>query len=267
MLLFFYCTLQLYATKFASIISKIQLLQTDHQLTRAVDDFSSMSNRAMVLYDDFLDTLNRALEAENRGASTSRLQGNGRSGYVNGSGFDGTVPYLQRSNDSGGGWETDLHRFRQSTSGRAYGDYPIELEDGSDSAYGNNGYRQPSGSLSPPKPTDSLNFHRSSIPSGRGSPGRYGRNTYDESPRTSYSNAPLSSSGTYARTIPVPRSSPSKVGSKMWGSDTPLAKKGKVLEVSEGNWCCAVCLYTENTNNAPFCKVCDSQNYTIKKVT
>jgi hypothetical protein len=191
MLLFFYCTLQLYATKFASIISKIQLLQTDHQLTRAVDDFSSMSNRAMVLYDDFLDTLNRALEAENRGASTSRLQGNGRSGYVNGSGFDGTVPYLQRSNDSGGGWETDLHRFRQSTSGRAYGDYPIELEDGSDSAYGNNGYRQPSGSLSPPKPTDSLNFHRSSIPSGRGSPGRYGRNTYDESPRTSYSNAPL----------------------------------------------------------------------------
>jgi hypothetical protein len=31
--------------KFATIISKLQLLQTDHQLTRAIDDFSSMSNR------------------------------------------------------------------------------------------------------------------------------------------------------------------------------------------------------------------------------
>jgi uncharacterized paraquat-inducible protein A len=53
----------------------------------------------------------------------------------------------------------------------------------------------------------------------------------------------------------------------MWGSDTPLAKKGKVLNVGDGNWCCAVCLYTENSLNAQVCAVCDSPNYTIRKVS
>jgi Ca2+-binding EF-hand superfamily protein len=32
-------------TRFAAVIAKLQLLQTDHQLSRAIDDFSSISNR------------------------------------------------------------------------------------------------------------------------------------------------------------------------------------------------------------------------------
>ena len=51
----------------------------------------------------------------------------------------------------------------------------------------------------------------------------------------------------------------------MWGSHTPLAKKGKALEMGDGHWCCAVCLYVENPSSAQTCAVCDSPNYTIRK--
>jgi uncharacterized paraquat-inducible protein A len=87
---------------------------------------------------------------------------------------------------------------------------------------------------------------------GAHSPSRYHRSD-DASPRTSYQ-----------RTLSV--TSPSKVGSKMWGSHTPLAKKGKALEMGDGHWCCAVCLYVENPSSAQTCAVCDSPNYTIRKV-
>lgn len=51
----------------------------------------------------------------------------------------------------------------------------------------------------------------------------------------------------------------------MWGSDTPLARKGKVPHLGDDKWCCAVCLYVENPANAENCLVCDSPNYTVRK--
>lgn len=211
---------------------------------------------ALVLYEDFLDTLDRAAGADGRVSLSASLRQstNGGVGFVNGSGYDGLRgSHSNNDHGTGGGWDEDLRRFRQSNSSYHPGDYPIELEDGSDSAYG--GYGGGGMSLSPPKPSDSLSFSRGGAVRGHGSPSRYHQSYSSESPRSSFQ-----------RTIPVPKSSPSKVGSKMWGSDTPLAKKGKVVNVGEGNWCCAVCLYTENTTQASACAVCDSPNYTIRKV-
>ena len=64
----------------------------------------------------------------------------------------------------------------------------------------------------------------------------------------------------------------SRVGTIMWGNESPLADKGKLPRSSWGDpesdrWCCAVCMYTENLRNATKCGVCDSVNYTIKKVS
>lgn len=235
------------------MISKLQLLQTDHQLTRAIDDFSSMSNRALVLYEDFLDSLERAANAEGRVSLSASLRRSSSGGYVNGSGYDGLRGSVG-SND-GGGWEDELRKFRQSTTQQQsrYGDYPIELEEGSDSAYGGMGAL--GGPLSPPKVADSLTFSRVGSLRGNQSPSRYHRSGDDTSPRSSYQ-----------RSIAHPSTSPSKVGSKMWGSHTPLARKGNVLNAGEGNWCCAVCLYVENPTTSQTCAVCDSPNYTIRKV-
>ena len=83
-----------------------------------------------------------------------------------------------------------------------------------------------------------------------------------------YSNAgmmPFSPHNSYQRTLPVPHASPSKVGSKLWGSQTPLSKKGMIENRNPEKWCCAVCLYVENPKDVPACLVCDAPNYTTKK--
>ena len=207
-----------------------------------------VSCSALVLYEDFLDTLERAANAEGRvslSASMRRSSSNG--GFVNGAGFDG----LRGSVTGNDGWDEDIRRFRQSNTG--HWDYPIELEEGSESAYGPGGSIAP---LSPPKVSDSLTFSRiGGLAGGARSPTRYHRSSEDISPRSSYQ-----------RTLSIPKSSPSKVGSKMWGSDTPLARKGKVVSVGEDLWCCAVCLYVENSIHSQTCAVCDSPNYTVRKV-
>ena len=85
-------------------------------------------------------------------------------------------------------------------------------------------------------------------------------------------NAPSPSRGSGAPTPrsssrAAPRSPPSKVGAAMWGSDTPLANKGQPPRIDDGKkWCCAVCYYTENSNNSAQCELCDSQNYNKNKV-
>mmetsp|Transcript_5990 Transcript_5990/g.13088 ORF Transcript_5990/g.13088 Transcript_5990/m.13088 type:complete len:174 (+) Transcript_5990:3-524(+) len=111
----------------------------------------------------------------------------------------------------------------------------IELEDGS-----------VGGSLSPPK--------------GTRSPPRYApvRNSYSN-------NSDGSLTPRTSRSIPAPRTSPRKVGVKMWGNDTPLAKKGKPLNVGPDRWLCGICNYCENATDAPLCAMCDSPNYNIRK--
>jgi len=256
----------LWTNKFAAVVSKLQLLQTDHQLTRAIDDFSSITNRAMVLYEDFLDALERALAAEGRVSLSGSLRNNYNSGYVNGAGYDGlsTGAGMRTSNER---WEDDLStrtRYAGPASsssyygggGRggppssSYWDYPNELEEGSAGG----------GSLSPPRVSDSLNLPRSSR-----SPGRYRGAAGVSSSFEGADNNSFTPRGSFSRSIPMPKASPSKVGAKMWGSDTPLPRKGTAPKVGEGNWCCAVCLYTENPMQATSCAVCDSPNYNLRK--
>jgi len=213
---------------------------------------------AVVLYEDFLDALERATAAEGKVSLSASLR-HSTTGFVNGSGFDGlrsSANNNTHSNNSNEGWEDDLKQFRRSVApANHYNDYPVELEEGSDSAYGMSGTGMLA--LSPPKVSDSLSFSRNMGGARMSSPSRYHRSSVDDSPRGSYA---------YKSSILPARSSPSKVGSKMWGSDTPLAKKGKALNVGEGNWCCAVCLYVENSVNSATCAVCDSPNYTVRKV-
>ena len=120
--------------------------------------------------------------------------------------------------------------------------------------------------LSPPKVSDSLSLRRSGH--GFGSAPVSPRSSYDRgfmSPgRGRSASNPVSTS---RESIQVPRTSPSKVGTKMWGNETPLARKGRVPSVDDdGKWCCAVCLYVENPLSAERCLVCDSPNYSLQKV-
>ena len=125
----------------------------------------------MIMYEDFLDTIEDALanEGSRVGLSISTID-NIRSGYnnnnninnntlklgyVDGSGYDG----LRMSHNTIENWDdvdniNANDRFRRS-GGRQW-EPPIELEEGSDSMYYGN-YRS---SLSPPKPAgrSSLDF-------------------------------------------------------------------------------------------------------------
>jgi len=233
--------------QFSSIITKLRLLHTDHQLSKAADDFSNVSNRSMIMYEDFLDAIEYALANEGRMSLSSSDMRTGHTlklGYVDGSGYDG----LRMSHNSNENWDEydsinpneSLHqRFRRS-GGRQW-EPPIELEEGSDSVYNRNS------SLSPPKPAG-----RSSL-------------EFASSSRYNNSGGMLSPHSSYQRTLPVPHASPSKVGSRLWGSQTPLSKKGKIENRNPEKWCCAVCLYVENPKDASVCLVCDAPNYTTRK--
>lgn len=216
----------------------------------------------MVSYFDFLEALDRAIASEGRiGLGYSLSNG---TGYVNGNGYDGVrgsydSNYGGRGNDVQGSVYDSLNRFRNNLAGGNYNDGFDDLSDGGFSSYNqSNAY---GGNLSPPKVTDSLHFPAARGRGGSGSPSRYhryGSNSYDEgiTPRTSYNSS-----------IAAPRASPSKVGSKMWGSETPLSRKGKALKVGDDKWCCPVCLYVENPISAPVCAVCDTPNYNNRKVS
>eukprot|EP01036_Dinobryon_divergens_P023157 gene23157-31476_t len=255
--------------QFKQIVSKLQLLQSEVQLSKAVEDCLSLSNKAMVVYDDFCNFLELAAD-DNRNLRVS----------VDGSGYDGVALRQSRSNlgytstagmrgtnilFAGGDSDGPGDPFNRTTFSARSQLYPNELEEGSDYMPGSNSVQRSGrlgvGTLSPPKLTDSFNqsFRQQRWTSGTGNmntPSRY-----------------LNSSG-YAesiaefsprRSVSVPPISPSKAGSKMWGNRTPLSKKGHALKVDSNKWCCTVCMYVENPKDAQNCIVCDSPNYNANK--
>ena len=238
---------------------KLQLLQTEHQLTKAVEDFSSINNRSYIMYEDFCTALDRSLAA----AGNLRRS---RQTTVNGSGYDG---FRQGRDESLYGNDNDeptnvydsLQRFKfdNGMSPAVARDYPNDLEDGSDSLFNR---------LNPPKVADSYSLNRNGIAS---SPTRYANNRnstsiYGNTSSRTGSYDALDSPRRSTSSIQAPRTSPSKVGQKMWGSHTPLNKKGNALKVGEDKWCCVVCLYVENPNSRKTCAVCDAPNYNADKV-
>jgi hypothetical protein len=172
-------------------------------------------------------------------------------GIADGDGFDGWVE-RQQSDDY-----YDRNNSRPSSRGR----FSERDEEGAFRDY----------ALSPPKVTDSVHLNRRYQNQGGGPQSPRGSWNGNLSPRGSYDSFRASGGGNRSsrdgNTIQVPRTSPSKMGTKVWGNETPLAKKGKLPILEDDNkWCCAVCLYVENPLTAEKCLVCDSVNYANRKV-
>jgi hypothetical protein len=95
---------------------------------------------------------------------------------------------------------------------------------------------------------------------------RYGNSVTDSQDSTLRGSRYRSPSPSPAARRPQsPRSPPGKVGAAMWGSDTPLDRKGKAPILDHNHWLCPVCYYTENSNSLSKCEVCDSANPSSQK--
>jgi hypothetical protein len=239
--------------------------------------FKTSSNHNNFVYGSGYDGLNRNSNNFNNNYSNNNNNNNDDNNYFNSNNNNNNFNTTNASNS--------LNRFRNSLTRQNFNKtnnfspYPLELEDGSiDDYYQQQQLQQQQlqRSLSPPKLTDSIN-NNSFIALNRTRNNNYnnhattspyrnrGNNYNSNNDRDLYStNSNLNTSR--ISTMELPRSSPSKIGSKMWGTDTPLNKKGESLWVDHNKWCCAVCLYCENLNNVLNCVVCDSPNYNLRKV-
>jgi hypothetical protein len=95
---------------------------------------------------------------------------------------------------------------------------------------------------------------------------RYGNSVSDSQDSTLRGSRYRSPSPSPAPRRPQsPRSPPGKVGAAMWGSDTPLDRKGKAPVLDNNHWLCPVCYYTENLKSFSKCEVCDSANPSSQK--
>jgi Ca2+-binding EF-hand superfamily protein len=243
--------------KFREVIERLQLLQTEYQLHKALEDFKSIHNPNLIMYEDFCHAIEMLVDRQPRFEQTQ--YGPRRSSISRDN--QPIVDDQQRWKDA----YENLNRFRSSqgfdrgsfdrttTSNRNDRQYPIDLDDDSSA------WNRTTDNLGPPKLTDS--FSASSR-----SPFRYrsssGHGDDISNPLGSTSKLRSSSSA-----VALPRSSPSKVGAKIWGSHTSLERKGQAPRVDESCWCCAVCLYVENPNNSNVCLICNSPNYSVMKVT
>jgi hypothetical protein len=143
-------------------------------------------------------------------------------------------------------------RDRYQNNGSDVDDYS---ERGRDRYGDKRGDRYLRGSLSPPKVTDSSSFHsmsRTSQPVG----GAAGAGHL----------SPIRNRQSQSQQFLAPKTSPSRVGTLLWGSHTPLSRKGEVPFIDEHTWCCAVCLYSENPSSAGQCVICDSVNHNTRQV-
>jgi hypothetical protein len=284
--------------KFREVLVKLNLLQTEYQINKAIDDFASLNDKSLVVYDNFLTVLHDYCSSMDSGFGyLSTTKSNPR--YVYGSGYDGLrtsteKERLYRSDDDVDAtlasnnvekWlragaspkqrkEFDeifdsLQRFKlqQSSVANGFRDFPNNLEDGS--------------YIPAPKVSESISLRGSNNrPPLSATSNRYNSNSAswdnDYGPtsptRRSNSNGRFSS---YDASSPLrndrsaspmlPRTSPSKVGTVVWGRDIPISQKGRIPKLDDGNWCCAVCLYIENPISSKACGVCDTPNYTLRK--
>jgi Ca2+-binding EF-hand superfamily protein len=281
---------QIPTLKFRDLLTRTQLLQTQHQLSKVLEDFAVVGQENYLSYDDFCHSLERASRDINNGSNnyysgiynsssnregrmTPRTNRGNQNQHLLGIAADNASdgPYFSTEEDdfhegfgSATGVRHSQQRFRQSTSelppsngnaaARRYQSQSsqfgtIELERGSVDY----------GMMSPPKVSDSYSGNYLAPSSARSS---YSQGGGGSSMR--YSTPTRSSRDGSNSSFNAPRTSPSKMGSKIWGSQTPLAKKGAVPQM-HNRWCCAVCLYTENPAEVENCTVCDSPNYAQRK--
>lgn len=230
----------------------------------------------MVMYEDFIETMEQAAAAlEGRNPRLSSVGTKLRNPYINGNGYDG----LNRTSNDGFGMMQSQQQRRGMTgrSLRQSGGFPSMGAPDDDSVresmqrfrrsvnvgktnYGGDDDSSYNRDLLPPKVTDSMTWN--GLGAGRGAvvnpqQPRYRSSAESDTARDSAAGLRYSSAGV---------ASPSRIGSKMWGSNTPLAKKGRAPRVGDDRWCCTVCMYMENPSHAKTCGVCDSPNYAVRKV-
>lgn len=191
----------------------------------------------MVCYEDFLDAVESAVE------SVTTI----REGMI-------APPRRSKSSRFDGTFSTDDSELRQSRSVN-----PFRMS--------NSGIKPPL-STSKYQDFDSEEEEFPTLKRGDAST-RYAASWNSRSLGDSFSQsrgAPLTPGRSSTSKLETPRSPPGKVGSSMWGSQTPLGKKGKPPRPGDGKWVCAVCYYTENSESSSTCDVCASANHHHDKV-
>ena len=239
--------------RFERIVRNLGLLMTENQLEQCIESFASLSDRyvlrmvfrasaltmfvrGMIAYEDFCEVLERAASEQQdvrEGLSPPPRRPLSRTwGSTDDFSFSrGATERQSRSFNS----ERKPPRPLLREPSRDFDDEDDEV-------------------LLPPKRLDSTSENP----------------RYAESPRESRNSAlgfsmrsssPLSTT----RSLETPRSPPRRVGASMWGSETPLGKKGLPPKSGDGKWCCAVCYYTENSPDSTVCEVCTSPNHHANK--
>eukprot|EP01035_Chromulina_nebulosa_P017447 gene17447-22999_t len=216
--------------KFRDVIERYQLLQTEYQLNKAIDDFTSLIDRSQIIYDDFCKTMERLAHQSEDSMDNRR--------YANGDGFDGNLS-LNKTNIS---IHDNIRKFRRSL--------PNEIDDDDDDDIWNRR------DLTPPKITDSVNMIGSTSPF--------------KSYESSYNNRSANRSNNMSQSLTYPRnrnrdSSPSKIGSRVWGTSTSIENKGIIPKINDNTWVCAVCYFIDNPKSSNACTVCDAPNYSVMK--
>ena len=265
--------------RFRELLQRLGLFGSEAHIDAAMEDFAALGQRNQICYDDFCRVLETA-EKENSTSSNARSRGGATGGIAMRSadgrdsrdrdafGTDQADRWFTRSSSPKSRRDFDVYdslssfknNQRENTRER---EIPIALDEGSDfdrgmpADYDDRGRElrdSRDSTLRPPKTTDSREFGRSlslRTPSNRYNTGSYG----------SAEDLRRSGRGLESPKVIPASTSPSRVGSKMWGSHTSLDMKGVTPRVEMGLWCCAVCLYTENSNSQDKCNICDSANY------
>jgi Ca2+-binding EF-hand superfamily protein len=283
---------QISASKFRDLLTRTQLLQTQHQLSKVLEDFAIVGQENYMSYEDFCQCLERASRDSNNGTYNNNDNNNSSSFHNSVTNRDGRMtPQTSRGNEnhhflgiaannlidgqnfsteeddfqegfgSNTGVRHSLQRFRQSVSELppSNGNSAVRRYQSQSSQFGTIELERGSadyGMMSPPKVFDSYSGNYLAPSSARSSysQGGGGNTMRYSTPTRSSRDGSFNASKT----------SPSKIGSKIWGNNTLLAKKGTVPQM-HNRWCCVVCLYTENPAEVENCVVCDSPNYSQRK--
>lgn len=219
---------------FRETVNRLRLLQSEYQVNHAVEDFACISDHSLVCYEDFVTELENKARADgsDMSSTTDSYPTLRRSRVVDGSGYDG----LRRSRDV----EPDVPEKWYSTPRSSLRD---SLERYDDEYL--------------PKPSESvvMRGRRPSNPKTWSISSDFRDDSRYRSPGRGF-NVPR-----------TPRSPPGKVGAVMWGSDTPIHRKGKAPVLEHDHWVCGVCYFTENRATSKNCEMCSSPNYSEQKVS
>eukprot|EP00607_Mallomonas_marina_P005816 CAMPEP_0182438276 /NCGR_PEP_ID=MMETSP1167-20130531/85644_1 /TAXON_ID=2988 /ORGANISM="Mallomonas Sp, Strain CCMP3275" /LENGTH=934 /DNA_ID=CAMNT_0024631551 /DNA_START=1 /DNA_END=2802 /DNA_ORIENTATION=- len=234
---------------FREIVLATQLLTSEYQADKACEEYACISDRSLVYYGDFLSNFDIRPETPGplRTSSTwdsplrrSPIKHRGREfADLDRTYFNSHADRIDRraSEDSPRGRRENenvlasLHRFKQDVLDDSRR-LSIDVDGFSDEYTGLGSARYP-----PIKPSDSINFNASrnfgkSIAEDTYMDDRVG--SRGRSLPSNIFDTPVRHSHASRHVVAAPRSPPSKVAAFMWGSETPVDKRGNPPRVERG---------------------------------